>query len=40
MKALLLALFLVVSAALIAASPTLAGEYYVVKSRSGIVQDS
>ena len=38
MKALLLALFLVVSAALLAASPTLAAEYFVIKSRSGILQ--
>jgi len=38
MKALLLALFFVVSAALLAASPTLAAEYFVIKSRSGILQ--
>jgi hypothetical protein len=38
MKALLLALFLVVSAALLGASPTLAAEYFVVKSRSGILR--
>ena len=36
MKALLLALFLGIMTALLAASPTIAAEYFVVKSRSGI----
>ena len=38
MKALLLALFLVVTTAFLAASSTLAAEYFVVKSRSGILR--
>ncbi len=38
MKALLLGLFLVVMAAVFAASPALAAEYFVVKSRSGILR--
>ena len=38
MKALLLALFLGIMTALLAASPALAAEYFVVKSRSGIVR--
>ena len=37
MKSLLLALLLMTTAALLAASPTLAAEYFVVKSRSGIL---
>jgi hypothetical protein len=38
MKTLLLALCLIVIAALFAATETLAAEYYVVKSRSGILR--
>jgi hypothetical protein len=38
MKTLLLALFLMITAALLAASSTLAAEYFVVKSRSGILR--
>ena len=38
MKALLLALCLVVTAAFLAASPTLAAEYFVIKSRSGLLR--
>lgn len=38
MKSLLIALFIVVTAAFLAAGPALAAEYYVVKSRSGILR--
>ncbi len=38
MKALLLAMLLGITTALLAASPALAAEYFVVKSRSGILR--
>lgn len=38
MKALLLAMLLGIATALLAAGPTLAAEYFVVKSRSGILR--
>lgn len=38
MKAMLLAVSLVLTTVLFATTPTLAGEYYVIKSRSGIVR--
>ena len=38
MKAILLALFLVVTTVLLAAGPALATDYFVIKSRSGILK--